>query len=78
MFTINQEISKHFGCHVDGTRFLGMSYRIISCNNGSSLKTYSFFVFFFWLVLAGEFVVDIRVPAIGVQLVSHFLPHQEF
>ena len=73
MFTINQEISKNFGCHEDGTRFLGMSYWIISCINGSSQKTYSFFVFF-WLVLAGEFVVDIRVPVIGVQLVSRFLP----
>ena len=47
MFTINQEISKNFGCHVDGTRFLGMSYWIISCINGSSQKTYSFFVYFF-------------------------------
>ena len=26
------------------------------------------------LVLAGEFVVDIRVPVIGVKLVSRFLP----
>ena len=30
------------------------------------------------LVLAGEFVVDIRVPVIGVKLVSRFLPHLEF
>ena len=57
MFTINQEISKNFGCHEDGTRFLGMSYWIISCNNGSSQKTYSFFVFvlvsFGWGVRSG-------------------------
>ena len=26
-------------------------------------------------VSAGEFVVDIRVPVIGVKLVSRFLPH---
>ena len=36
-------------------------------------RTYSLFVLLF--VLAGEFVVDIRVPVIGVQLVSRFLPH---
>ena len=53
MFTINQEISKNFGCHVDGTRFLGMSYWIISCINGSSQKTYSLFVCFFFLVSFG-------------------------
>ena len=39
------------------------------------LKRHTLSLFIFWLVLAGEFVVDIRVPAIGVQLVSHFLPH---
>ena len=27
------------------------------------------------LVLVREFVVDIRVPVIGVKLVSRFLPH---
>ena len=37
------------------------------------LETYSLFVFLF--VLAGEFVVDIRLPVVCVQLYSLFLPY---
>ena len=49
VFTVNQESPKTFGCHVDGTRFLGMSYWIISYINGSSQKTCSFFVYYFFV-----------------------------
>ena len=58
-----------------------MEHASLACPNGSFpvltvfLKRHTLSLFFFWLVLAGEFVVDIRVPAIGVQLVSRFLPH---
>ena len=59
-----------------------MEHASLACPTGSFpvltvlLKRHTLCLFvFFWLVLAGEFVVDIRVPVIGVQLVSRFLPH---
>ena len=59
-----------------------MEHASLACPTGSFpiltvlLKRHALSLFtIFLFVLAGEFVVDIRVPVIGVQLVSRFLPH---